>query len=122
MIINLMMQTRIAVEGAAFFAYHGYYAGENNCGQHFVVDAEVILDGWPEETAELSATIDYATLYKFCAEEMEKTTPLLETVAARLIRRITTEFPEARSGKVTISKLQPQLGGKVGRTIVEVSL
>ncbi len=115
------MKTRIAVEGATFFAYHGYDPSESKCGQHFIVDAEVSLEGWPEEHEGLEATVDYATLYRFCAEEMEQTTPLLETVAVRLIRRITGEFPLAISGKVTISKLQPQLGGKVGRTIVELS-
>jgi dihydroneopterin aldolase len=114
------MKTRIAVEGASFLAFHGYFEEENAFGNHFVVDAEVTVDGCTSDDDDIEGTVDYARIYQICREEMEKTSRLLETVAGRIIRRLQTELGPVLSGKVKIAKQQPQLGGKVGHTIVEV--
>lgn len=115
------MKTRIAVEGALFFAFHGYFEEENAFGNHFLVDAEVTVNGCPSDDNAIEETVDYATIYRICREEMEKKARLLETVAGRIIGRLQTELGPVLSGKVKIAKQQPQLGGKVGCTIVEVS-
>ncbi len=113
------MRTRIAVEGATFFAHHGYFPEENKFGNHFIVDAEVVVDGAPPEEEDLSGTVDYAQIYQLCQEEMERPCRLLETVAGRIIRRLQSDFGPVLSGRVKIAKQQPQLGGKVAQTIVE---
>ena len=119
-IIN--MQTRISVQRAEFYAYHGWYPEEQLAGNTFYVDAEVIISGLPDISDDIAHTINYEKIYGICRQEMLNKARLLETVAVRILQSIQKEFPEIKSAKVRIEKERPQLGGKVDATVIEVSI
>lgn len=116
------MKTKIAVEGAEFYAFHGYYPEEQLAGNLFIVDAEVFIDHIGSEDDEIMHTVNYEFIYSICKEEMLFPRKLIETVAIRIIKRLKNTFPEIISANVRISKIAPQLGGKTGKTTVEISL
>ena len=52
---------------------------------------------------------------------MDKTQKLLETVVYNIITRIKNDLENVTSGMVRLEKIGPQLGGKVGKAVVEMS-
>jgi 7,8-dihydroneopterin aldolase/epimerase/oxygenase len=114
------MKTKVAVKGAKFHAYHGYYEEERLAGNTFIIDAEVTLKTFDSNDDNIHDTVNYEQMYAICKQEMVHTQKLLETVVFNIISRFQKEFPNVTSAKVSIQKLGPQLGGKVDRTEVEM--
>ena len=114
------MKTIVSIENAEFFAYHGYYEEERKSGNTFIIDCEVELKSFDSNDDNINDTVNYESLYKICKEEMQYTQMLLETVVFNIITRITTELNHIVAGKVKLSKIAPQLGGKVDRATVEM--
>jgi dihydroneopterin aldolase len=114
------MKTKIAVKGASFFAFHGYYPEEQVTGHRFEVDTEVWIDHNKLEGDNLKETVNYENLYAICKEEMKQPRKLLETVAYSIFDRIRSRYAQVDHGKVVIRKYGPQLGGKVEYTEIEV--
>jgi len=111
----------IAVEKMRFYAYHGFYSEEQKIGQYYLVDVYIRTDF--EQAADedsLSETINYETIYLAAKIEMNKPTRLLETLATRISDSLKNKFSNIEEIRVRVSKLQPPLGGEVGRTYVEV--
>lgn len=115
------MKTKVAIKGAEFFAFHGYYNEEQKAGTNFLIDAEVELKSFDSNDDNIGDTVNYEHLYKICSEEMKNTQRLLETVVFNIINKFRNELPNVTSGKVKMEKLGPQLGGKVGKAVVEMS-
>lgn len=114
------MKTKVAVKGAEFHAYHGYYEEERLAGNTFIIDAEVTLKTFDSNDDNIHDTVNYEQMYAICKQEMVHTQKLLETVVFNIISRFQKEFSNVTSAKVSIQKLGPQLGGKVDRTEVEM--
>ncbi|MCO6463955.1 MAG: dihydroneopterin aldolase [Saprospiraceae bacterium] len=114
------MKTRIAIEGAAFFAHHGYYEEEQRAGNHFIIDAEVTMDHHHAASDEIHHTVNYEAIYQICKQEMQQTHKLLETVVFNILTRFKSEFYAISSAKVRLTKLGPQLGGPVEKSVVEM--
>ena len=114
------MKTKIAVKGASFFAYHGYYPEEQVTGHRFEVDIEVWIDHEKLDGDDLKETVNYENLYAICSAEMNQPRKLLETVAYSICERIRSQYVYVHDGKVIIRKYGPQLGGKVEYTEIEV--
>lgn len=114
------MKTIVSIENAEFFAYHGYYEEERRSGNTFMLDCEVELKSFDSIDDNINDTVNYESLYNICKEEMQYTQMLLETVVFNIITRITTELNHIVAGKVKLSKVAPQLGGKVGRATIEI--
>ena len=111
----------ISVEGMQFYAYHGCFKEEQVIGTHFSVDLSVETDTQAAElTDDLKATVNYQALFMLVSEEMDKPSRLLEHVARRILDRIKKEFPSVTSSRIKISKLNPPLGGQVGKVSVEL--
>ena len=55
-------------------------------------------------------------------EEMAVPSNLLEHVAGRILRRVRSAFPYVEKASVTISKLNPPLGGEVGASRLTMEL
>jgi len=114
------MKTTVAIKGAEFHAYHGYYEEERRTGNTFVVDAEVELKTFDSNDDNITDTVNYEKLFLICQEEMDKTQKLLETVVFNIIERFKNDFSNVTGGKVKMEKIGPQLGGKVAKAVIEM--
>ncbi|MEE9440212.1 MAG: dihydroneopterin aldolase [Saprospiraceae bacterium] len=114
------MKTTVAIKGAEFFAYHGFYKIEQKSGNTFIIDAEVELKTFDSNDDNINDTVNYEKLFKICEFEMENTQKLLETVVFNIINRFKNDFSNVTGGKVKLEKLGPQLGGKVAKAVVEM--
>jgi 7,8-dihydroneopterin aldolase/epimerase/oxygenase len=109
----------ISLEGMEFYSFHGHFAEEQKIGTHFEVDLEVETDTTAAEQSDhLVDTLDYQALYLLVKEQMEKESKLLEHVARRIIDAIYARFPQVAFVEVTVAKLNPPLGGKLGAVSV----
>ena len=116
------MQTKVAIQGAEFFAFHGFYDEEQKAGNTFVVDLEVMLANQDLSTDDISLTVNYEQLYAICKAEMKQTQRLIETVAHNILKRVQSQFTEITGARVKIQKMAPQLGGKVAKSVIEMQL
>lgn len=104
----------IILEGMTFFAHHGYYVHEQERGNQFVVQIEVDTD--IEQAAlfdDLQLTVNYEAIYQIAAMVMEEPCRLIETVAYRIAHGIRKQFPDLAGIRVSLRKLNPELGGPV---------
>jgi 7,8-dihydroneopterin aldolase/epimerase/oxygenase len=112
---------RVALEGLEFHAFHGVYPHERESGNWFEVDVAVETDfSLAATTDELIGTVNYETLFKVVKAEMEQPSKLLETVAEKIANDVLEIFPNALSVELTISKLNPPIGGKCKKASVSL--
>ncbi len=113
---------KIALHGAEFFAYHGFYPEEQKLGTSFLVDMEVSFFPASDLSEDnLEQTINYEALYEIACEEMKQTKKLIETVAQAMLNKIKTKYPFAEKIEVSIKKLNPPLGCKVADSNVVIT-
>jgi dihydroneopterin aldolase len=104
----------VALHGAEFFAYHGFYPEEQKLGCCFAVDIEVGFEPHHNlKDDELNHTVNYEQLYAIACEEMKLTKKLLETVAQGIIDRIKQQYTFVETVQVSVKKLNPPLKGTV---------
>jgi dihydroneopterin aldolase len=116
------MNGRIALEGLEFHAFHGVYPHERESGNWFEVDIAVETDfSAAAKSDNLSGTVDYETLYRIVKAEMEKPSKLLETVAEKIINDVLDQLKSVASVELSISKINPPIGGKCKRAVVSIS-
>ena len=112
---------KVALEGAEFFAYHGFYPEEQLTGTHFLVDIQVGFT--PQHTLKddnISHTVNYETLYNIARETMLEPKKLLETVAQLILDRVKAEFTFIEFADVTIKKLNPPFSGPVKHSVITI--
>ncbi|MBK9736202.1 MAG: dihydroneopterin aldolase [Saprospiraceae bacterium] len=114
------MKTTVAIKGAEFYAYHGFYEEERKTGNKFIIDADVTLMTFDSSDDNILDTVNYELLYAICKQEMSLPQKLLETVVFNIISRFKVEIKNIGSAKVRIEKIAPQLGGKVEKSVVEM--
>lgn len=114
------MKTTVSIENAEFFSYHGYYEEERRAGNTFLIDCEVEVKTFDSPDDNIEDTVNYEQLYLICKEEMANTQKLLETVVFNIINRIKNDLNHTTGGKVKLSKISPQLGGKVEKAVIEM--
>ena len=113
------MMYKITLESMEFRACHGCYDLEKVVGNRFVVD--VSLEAELDDAAkadDVSRTVNYLSVYGVVAECMRQTSDILENVVLRIVDAIHDQFPQVAHACVTVAKLAPPLGGKVGRVSV----
>jgi len=116
------MSGRIALEGLEFHAFHGVYPHERESGNWFEVDIAVETDfSAAAKNDSLSGTVDYETLYRLVKAEMEKPSKLLETVVEKIIDDVFHELKTVSCVEISISKINPPIGGKCKRATVSLS-
>ena len=69
-------------------------------------------------TDALIDTVDYVTLNKIVVEEMGVAAKLLEAVAKRIMTRVFDSCPSVTSSTVSVSKINPPIGGDVERVTI----
>lgn len=112
----------IRIEDMEFYAFHGHYHEEQIVGSHFIVDVTIETDtDRAGKSDELKDTLNYQAAYLIVKREMEKTSNLLEHIATRILEALYSELACIRKATVRVSKLNPVMGGRIGRVSVEVT-
>jgi len=113
---------KIAIQGAEFFAHHGFYPEEQKLGNYFLVDVEVGFEPTgPLDEDDLTNTVNYEQLYHIVAGQMKQTRKLLETVANGILDDIKSEWPKVGSITVILKKMNPPLGHKVASSSITLN-
>jgi dihydroneopterin aldolase len=104
----------IKLQNIRTFSFHGCLMEESKIGSDYSIDLEIKTDMRKSATSdELHDTVDYVHLNKVVVEEMAVRSKLLEHVAHRIIKRIFDEIPAVSRVMVSVSKLNPPIGGDV---------
>jgi len=113
------MSGRITLEGLEFHAFHGVYPHERKSGNWFEVDISVEADFTSAAKCDdLSGTVNYEELYSIVKSEMERPSKLLETVAEKIVQDVFSTLPTVLLIELTISKINPPIGGKCKKASV----
>ena len=104
----------IILKNIRTFSYHGCLVEESKIGSNYRVDLKVKTNLSKSCASDnLKDTVDYVFLNKVVEEEMALRANLLEHVAQRIIVRIFNESAAVTKIKVSVSKLNPPIGGDV---------
>ena len=112
----------IKVENIRVYAHHGCLKEETVIGSDYRVDLKVKAHlNRSAKTDELSDTVDYVLLNKIVKEEMKQPSKLLETVAKRILKRIFKEDSLVKKATISVSKLNPPIGGDVKMVTIKMT-
>lgn len=115
-------KNRVELINLEFYAYHGCFSEEKIIGNHFRVSFSAETDvETPGKSDRLEDALNYQELYNMIKSQMEITSNLLESVAHRILNRAGELFPSITEAEVSISKLNPPLGGKAESSRVVMS-
>ena len=113
----------IFIKEARFYAYHGVMPQEQTVGQEFLVSVRAGVDiNMAMEHDMVEVTLDYGKVYQVIKREMDIPSQLVEHVAGRIARTLFGEFPQILSLDVSITKVNPPIGGDCGSAGVEIHL
>lgn len=113
----------IRLKNIRCYAFHGCLSEEAMIGSEYSVDVWIKSDlKKAASTDKLSDTIDYVHLNNIVKEEMAVRANLLEHVAQRMLDQILHCFKEVTAAGVSVSKINPPLGGDVEYVSVELSV
>ena len=109
----------IKVENIRVYAYHGCLSEETIIGSDYRVDVSVEVDLEKSSVTDaLNDTVDYVALNAIVVEEMRIPAKLLEAVAKRIINRVFENCETVVSVSVSVSKINPPIGGDVERVTI----
>ena len=101
----------VFLRNVRFHAFHGVLPQERQVGGDFLLTLQV---GYPfakaMESDDVADTLNYATLFDLAKREMDIPSQLLEHVAGRIVKAITTAFPEVTSIDLELTKVNPPMG------------
>lgn len=110
---------RITLNNMQFYAHHGCFDTEQKIGTYFTVDVEYTYDASEAiDTDNVEKAINYAEVYNVIKEQMMIPSHLIENVAYRIKKALLKEFSSISSAKVTVSKLNPPIGGDIEKVSV----
>ncbi|GMN10017.1 dihydroneopterin aldolase [Croceitalea sp. MTPC9] len=113
---------KIKLNNIRVHAWHGCLKEESIIGSDYRVDLEVSADlSKPSMSDSLSDTVDYVHLNNIVKEEMAIKSKLLEHVAKRILNRIFSEIEAIKNAEVSVSKINPPIGGDVESVSVVIS-
>lgn len=99
-------------------AYHGCLPEETKIGSRFSVDVSFEADfSVAMETDNLGNAVDYVLVHTIVREEMAIPSALIEHVAARILRRLKSEFKNVFSCTVAVTKYNPPVNGQLGEAV-----
>jgi dihydroneopterin aldolase len=109
----------IQVNNIKLHAFHGCLDEEAKIGSAYRVDVEVKANlKKSAKTDDLIDTVDYVHLNHIVKEEMAIRAALLEEVAQRILNRIFKELRKVKKAKVSVSKINPPIGGNVEEVVI----
>ena len=112
---------QISIRGLRAFGRHGVFADEQSTGQTFIIDLTLDVDlRRAGRTDQLADTVDYGTLCRRVAHEVEATRfDLIEALAEHLAA-VVLEDARVRTASVRVATPQAQLEVEVGTVAVVV--
>ena len=114
--------SRIELKDIRIYANHGCLSEEEKIGSHYLVNLSVDCDlTQASKTDNLEDTIDYVGLNAIVKKQMGIRAKLLETVGNKIIEDILSSFSQVTKVSVTVSKLNPPIGGDVKQVSVTMS-
>jgi len=112
---------KIKVNAIRVYAYHGCLDEEGVIGSDYNVDVEVSVNlDKASFSDDLSDTVDYVQINHIVREEMNIRSKLLEHVAKRILSRIFSEIKSVSIVSVSVSKINPPIGGDVAMVTVTI--
>ncbi|OJV32012.1 MAG: dihydroneopterin aldolase [Bacteroidales bacterium 36-12] len=112
---------KIILEDMEFHAYHGVYDFEKTEGNTFLVTAVMDIDIQKAGvTDNLDDTLNYQSVYDVIKSEMLIPSDLIEHISQRILGALKKQFPQIKHLTISLSKLNPPLGGKVEKVTVVV--
>jgi len=112
----------IEIENMEFYAYHGHFEAEQIVGNKFEVylhmetNCESAL-----QSDNLDDALDYQRAYELVREEVMIPSKLLEHVGGRILDRLYAEFENLGKATIKISKINPPMGGKIGKVSIALT-
>lgn len=111
----------IKLQNIRTFSYHGCLVEESRIGSEYAVNLDIKTDLRKSSVSdELADTVDYVLLNRIVVEEMAIRSKLIEHVAHRILTRIFKEIPEVSRINVSVSKINPPIGGDVEAVTIEM--
>jgi dihydroneopterin aldolase len=99
-----------------FYAHHGHFEEEKIIGGRFTVDITIETDvSRASETDDLNDAVDYSRVYEAVQHEMMIPAKLLEHLAKRIVDAVCLVSARIEKVTVTVSKLNPAIGGKMDK-------
>ena len=112
----------IRLKNIKIYAFHGCLLEEGQIGSDYIVNLSVRGNLKKAISSDnLKDTIYYVVLQRIVAEEMEIRSKLLEHVGQRIINKVLLKAPLVNYVKVTVSKVNPPIGGDVAEVSVTLS-
>lgn len=113
---------KIKLNNIRVHAWHGCLKEESIIGSDYRVDLEISSNlSKPAISDSLTDTIDYVHLNNIVKEEMVIKSKLLEHVAKRILNRVFAEIPLVSNAEISVSKINPPIGGDVESVSVILS-
>jgi len=113
------MNSKIILSGMEFYAHHGCFKEERQVGAHFKVDVILEYDATQAAiTDDIAQAVNYQSVYLEIKAIMQQPVNLLETLCQKILSMLKAKFPQAFHAEVTVHKMNPALGGKVGTVSV----
>ena len=112
---------RIILEGMLFRSHIGVYEEEREMGNDFEVNVSIDSNDISGETDRLANTIDYTFIYSLVKEVMHSRHHLIEYTANELLHTLIKNIPAAEKIHISISKLNPPVGGEVRKATTELN-
>lgn len=110
---------KIIVENIRVHAHHGCLKEETVIGSDYLVHVTIHANLSNASTSDnLSDTVDYVHINHIVAEEMKVPSKLLEHVGKRILNRIFDEISLVQKIEVSVSKINPPIGGDVEKVTV----
>ena len=110
-----LMNSTIRLSGMEFYAHHGCFEEERRVGTSFKVDLVLEYDAsLAAQTDNVVYAVNYQTVYSDVKEVMKEPVNLLETLCHKILSILKKNYPQVVHAGVTVYKMNPALGGKVG--------
>lgn len=114
---------KIKLQNIRVYANHGCLSEETLIGSEYSVTITLSTNlSKASKSDNLEDTVDYVHVNHIVKEEMKIPSKLLEHVAQRIIDRIFSEIATVSKSKVSVSKINPPIGGDVQMVTVTRSV
>lgn len=111
----------ITLKNMEFHAFHGCLEHEQQLGNTFLVTVKIDVDtSLACRTDDLHDTLNYVSVYNIVKKQMLTPAKLIEHLAQNILDNIFAGFPHINYIWISVSKLNPPLGGKVESVSVEL--
>ncbi len=111
----------ISLENISFFGYHGLYDFEKKNGNDFLVNITIKYKVSTFKIVSITDILDYSKVYEVISSAMQVPTELLENLCTDITNQLMQTFECVQKVDISISKLNPPIGGKCEKSTVSYS-